>query len=312
MANAELQTGAVQASEFAADVDSLFLVMAGLSGIVVAGIAVLILIFSIRYRRSRSSMREGPPDFPLALEYTWIAVPTLIFIGLFVWGARVFLQSQAERNDALELRVVGQQWMWMFYHPGGARELNELHIPVDRNIRLLLSSDDVIHSLYLPAFRIKQDAVPGRYTQVWLNAERTGRYRIMCAEYCGTEHSQMYGVVEVMEPEDYSLWLELNAYDTTLAAQGERLFNAMACSGCHTSGSTIQAPSLEGLYGRVVNLQDGSTVVADEVYLRDSIIVPDRDIVAGFDNVMPAYNDQLSEAQLFMLIAYIQSLTLAQ
>lgn len=302
-----IQTGAVQASEFAARVDWLFYAMAGLGGLMTLAISVLIVAFSVRYRRRRGNRQAGHHEGTVKIEYAWILTPLVIFIGFFVWGAWLFLDAQKERDDVLNIRVVGKQWMWMFYHPGGARELNQLHVPVDKDIKLTLSSDDVIHSLYFPAFRNKQDAVPGMYTRLWIRPRETGRYRLLCAEYCGTNHSEMNGILEVMTPEDYSRWLSTRSYRGTLAAQGEALFRAKGCSGCHF-GTRVHAPGLEGLYGGVVALEDGRTVIADEAYLRDSILLPGKHIVAGFEDVMPAFAGQLTEAELFKLIAYIQSL----
>jgi cytochrome c oxidase subunit 2 len=309
MSDTPLQTGAVQASDFAAQVDHLFYAMLALSAFISVLITLLILVFCIRYRRGAAAQRKPHFESEERLESLLVLIPMLVFIGFFVWGVSLFLQTKtASAGDVLEVRVIGKQWMWMFYQANGARELNQLHLPMGRDILLTLSSEDVIHSLYLPAFRIKQDAVPGLYTDLRLRPNRVGRFRLLCAEYCGTEHSRMNGFVEVMEPEDYSRWLDLHSSKLSLAVQGEKVFSSRGCSGCHAGSSRVHAPSLEGLYGGTVALRNGSMAVADEAYLRDSILIPDKQIVAGFDDIMPAYAGQLSEAELFMLLAYIQSL----
>jgi cytochrome c oxidase subunit 2 len=208
----------------------------------------------------------------------------------------------------MEIAVVGRQWMWKIQHPSGRREINELHVPVGAPVKLRIASQDVIHSFYIPAFRVKMDAVPGRYTQLWFEATKPGEYHLFCAEYCGTEHSRMIGKVVVMEPDQFQNWLGGVTEETPVEA-GERLFAEFNCANCHTGGTRQRGPHLGGLFGKPVRLADGRTVTFDETYIRESIINPNAKIVAGYAPVMPTYRGQLSEEQLLQLVAYIRSLT---
>jgi cytochrome c oxidase subunit 2 len=201
--------------------------------------------------------------------------------------------------------VVGKQWMWKAEHANGRREIDELHLPLGQPVRLVLSTEDVIHSFYVPAFRIKQDAVPGRYTSIRFTPTREGEYRLHCAEYCGTDHARMGGKVVVLSPSEFSRWLERGNQNPSLAAQGFELFRRLGCSGCHVN-STVHAPDLAGVFGRTIHLADGRTLVADEAYLRDSILLPKRDVVAGYEPIMPSFQGQLDEGQLSALITYLK------
>ncbi len=286
------------ASEIARQVDHLFFFALGGAVFFSLLIAVLIFALGIRYRR-RSPSEVGSPPAPhsratTALEATWIAIPLLLLSILFVWGARVYFAIVRPPAGAAELSVVGKQWMWKIQHPEGNREINELHVPVGRPIRLTLTSEDVIHSFFLPEFRIKTDVLPGRYSTLWFQADRIGTYHLFCAQYCGAEHSRMTGRVVVMEPHDYQAWLA-----------GER---RKACITCHRTDTAARAPILAGLYGRHVALESGRSVLADDGYLRESIMNPQAKIVTGYQPIMPTFQGQLSEEEVLQLIAYVKTL----
>jgi cytochrome c oxidase subunit 2 len=297
-----------QASRVAGQTDHLYLALLGISAVVMTVVFGPMIYFLFKYRRGKPADRR-PVRLPvMKIEITWTTVTLLVFLGLFAWGADLYFTIEQAPRDAMEIDVVGKQWMWKVQHPEGNREINELHVPVGRTVKLTLASQDVIHSFYLPAFRIKQDVVPGRYSSEWLKADRVGTYHIFCSEYCGTHHSAMIGRVIVMSPADYAQWLAQGRPESTLAQSGERRFRELGCSGCHFGSSIVRAPRLEGIFGKPVPLQGGGMTVADEAYLRDSILLPNKDVSAGFDPVMPSYQNRVSEEELFELIAYIRSL----
>jgi cytochrome c oxidase subunit 2 len=296
----------VAASDMAHRVDLLFYSMVALTGIVALGIFVLMIYFCVRYRAGSSADRSNVPPRKKWLEIGWIFTPLAIFLGIFVWAAVVYAAFYAGRpGDAMTVFVVGKQWMWKVEHENGRREIDELHLPLGQPVRIVLSTEDVIHSFYVPAFRVKQDAVPGRYTSIRFTPTREGEYWLHCAEYCGTDHARMGGRVVVMAPAAFSQWLQEGNQNPSLAAQGFELFRQLGCSGCHVN-STVHAPDLRGVYGRVVHLSDGRTVVADEAYLRDSILLPKRDVVAGYEPIMPSFQGQVDEGQLNALITYLK------
>jgi cytochrome c oxidase subunit 2 len=245
------------------------------------------------------------------LEISWSVIPLGIMLAMFVWGTRVYVKLYRAPKDAVEFTSIGRQWMWKFQHPTGQREINNLHVPVGQAIKVMMTSEDVIHSFYVPAFRLKQDAVPGRYTSVWFKATKPGTYHLFCAEYCGAEHSRMIGSVIVMTAADYQSWLANGpGAGKTPVASGAELFQTLACETCHKGGTgRIQrGPALEGLYGNPVQLADGTTVTADDAYLRESILNPQAKHVKGWDPVMPTFQGQISEEQLAQLMAYVKSL----
>ena len=296
----------------AAEVDHLFFASLGIAAFFSLLIASFIVYLGTKYRR-RSADEVGRPPRPesratTVLEVTWSVVPLAILIGLFVWGARVYFAISRPPADATEFFVVGKQWMWKIQHPEGNREINELHVPIDRPIKLTMTSEDVIHSFFIPAFRIKQDVLPGRYTTLWFQADRPGTYHLFCAQYCGAEHSKMAGWVSVMEPHEYQAWLAGETGRRAPAASGADLFAAKACNTCHRPDTAARAPILAGLPGRPVRLQDGRTVIADDGYIRESILDPQARIVAGYQPIMPTFKDQLSEDDLIQLLTYIKSL----
>jgi len=235
-------------------------------------------------------------------------VPFGLAMVMYVWGASVFFTAVRPPPDALDVYVVGKQWMWKFQHTEGQREINDLHVPLGRSVRLTMTSEDVIHSFFVPAFRVKQDVLPGRYTTTWFNATKPGTYHLFCAEYCGTVHSGMIGHVVVMEPTQYESWLGTGAVEGSLASAGEKLFQDLACNTCHTGDAQARGPNLRGLLGRSVALEGGGTIIADETYIRESVLDPRAKIVAGFQPIMPTYQGLVTEEQLLSLVAYLKSL----
>jgi cytochrome c oxidase subunit 2 len=297
-----------QASTIAGRVDALYYYLLSVSGFFTLLIFSLIIYFAIRYRRRSEGERPRPILANIPLEVTWIVVPFILVMVMFAWGASLYFSAFSPPADALEIFVVGKQWMWKVQHPEGRREIDELHVPLGYPVKLTITSQDVIHSFYIPAFRIKMDAVPGRYTSTWFEASRTGTFHLFCAEYCGTAHAGMGGRVVVMKPAEYEQWLRTGNPEESLAASGERLFQQLGCSGCHSSNSTVRAPLLDGIYGRPVPLQSGRVVLADEGYIRDSILLPQKDVVAGYAPVMPPFQGRISEEELLQIIAYIRFL----
>ncbi|MFB3854825.1 MAG: cytochrome c oxidase subunit II [Vicinamibacterales bacterium] len=297
-----------RASTMAGRVDALYFFLVTLSAFFVLLIAGLIIFFSIRYRRRRHGEVGTSVQPSLLLEAIWIAVPAGIAMVIFVWGAWVYFAMASVPAEALDVYVVGKQWMWKFQHPGGQREINELHVPVGRPVRLTMTSEDVIHDLYIPAFRIKADVIPGRYATAWFEATKVGTYHLFCAEYCGTQHSGMRGRVVVMEPQEYQAWLGGATGSGSMAGAGEKLFQDLGCNTCHLETGQGRGPVLQGLFGRPVALQNGQVVTADEAYLRESILNPAGKVVAGFMPIMPTFQGLVSEEQVLQLIEYIKSL----
>lgn len=295
------------ASTIAASVDAVFLVVFLVTAGVAGAIFVLIAFFAIRYRHGSAADRSRPPANNRPLEIAWVVTPLVVFLALFAWAAREYVRIYRPPPDAMRVFVVAKQWMWKLEHPNGKREIDELHVPVGRPVRLIMTSQDAIHSFFVPAFRIKQDLVPGRYTSLWFTATRAGVYHLFCAEYCGADHAMMGGRVVAMEPAQFARWLEEGSPVAGLAARGFELFRRYGCSGCHAAGSTVHAPALEGLLGRRVQLSDGRSLLADEVYVRDSILLPRKDVVAGFDGIMPSFAGQMSEEDLMAIVEYIRS-----
>jgi cytochrome c oxidase subunit 2 len=297
-----------KATALAGEVDALYFTALGISAFFTLLIAVLILYFAVRYRR-RSKDEVGQPEKAgMWLEITWSVIPLMILLGMFVWGTKVFIDAFRPPSDAIEYFVTGKQWMWKFQHPEGQREINHLHVPMGQPIRLTMTSEDVIHSFFVPAFRVKADVLPGRYTTLWFDPEKPGTYTLFCAEYCGAEHSRMIGSVTVMEPGDYEAWLAGVATGPTPVASGEELFQAKACNTCHRPDSAAQAPILHGLFGESVEMVDGELAEVDAEYVRESILEPFAKIVKGYQPLMPTYQGQLSEEEILQLITYIKSL----
>ena len=297
-----------RASSYAGEVDALFYFIVAVTVFFTVAVSIAAVYFAVKYRRRSDADRPAEIHGSLLLELTWTLIPLGIVVVMFVWGAKVFFHMNRPPDDAMTVSVVGKRWMWKLQHPTGQREINELHVPLGRAVKLVITSEDTIHSFFVPAFRIKKDAVPGRYNTAWFRATRNGTYHLFCAEYCGTEHSKMIGRVVVMEPGDYQTWLAGGPPPESPVVAGEKLFTELNCITCHRPDSAGRGPVLVGIFGRPVKLGTGDTVVADEAYVRDSILNPAARVVAGYQPVMPTYQGQASEEQLIALIAYIQSL----
>jgi cytochrome c oxidase subunit 2 len=295
------------ASTTAGGVEALFLFLVVASTIVTLGIFLCLIVFSIAFRRRPGNevARQIPGN--LKLETTWTLIPLVLAMIPFVWGARLYFDLSSPPDDALNVYVVARQWMWKAEHPDGQSEIDELHVPVGQPVRLTMISQDVIHSFFVPAFRVKMDVLPGRYTTAWFEATEAGRYRLECAEFCGTDHAEMLGWIVAMDPADFATWLDSQG-SQSLASQGDHLFQQLGCNGCHRSDSLARAPMLSGLYGQTVRLQDGSQTVADESYIRRSILEPSAQVVDGWQPIMPTFQGQLGEEQVLALVAYVRSI----
>ncbi|MGH8220399.1 MAG: cytochrome c oxidase subunit II [Steroidobacteraceae bacterium] len=270
----------------------------------------MMLVFCVKYRRGSAARRPAPERKSWVWEIGWTSGTLVAFLVLFVLGAKAYLfLYKPPRHPDLELYVVGKQWMWKVQHPGGQREIDAVHVPVGRTVKVVLASQDVIHSFYIPAFRLKHDVVPGQFETFWFEADHTGTYQFECSELCGVQHAHMIGTVTVMRDADYARWLANQGVSESLAQQGFALARRYGCTGCHSAASTVHAPSFAGLYGSVVHLADGRTMIADERYIRDCLLVPARQRVAGYPPVMPSFEGQLSEDDLLRILAYIQSLS---
>jgi cytochrome c oxidase subunit 2 len=290
-------------------VDILFVGLLVSSLLVLLLLFVLMLRFAVHYRAGNAAAdRSGRIQKSWHWEVSWTVATLIAFLALFVWSAQLFLNLQDTPKDAIPVYVVAKQWMWKVQHVGGQREINELHIPLGPAVRLIMSSQDVIHSFFIPAFRIKHDVVPGTVRSIWFRPRKAGVFHLFCAEFCGTDHSRMTGRVVVMEQAAFAQWLSRQDVSGTLPAQGERLFRQFGCGGCHGAGSQVRAPELAGLYGKPVPLADGTIEIADDRYLRDAILKPRAQIAAGYQPLMPSYEGKISEDDLVPLVAYIKSL----
>ena len=301
-----------QGSSNAAAVDRIFLLELGIATVIFLLVLVLIVTFAIRYRRGSRAQRGQLPAFVRSeVEVGWTTATLFLFLFLFWWGtARPFTDS--DPAPPLQIHIYAKQRMWKAEHPNGAREINALHLPVNSRVELIMTSQDVIHSFFVPAFRVKQDVLPGRDSVLGFHPTKLGTYRLFCAEYCGTEHSNMTGTVFVMPREDYLKWRDAQPHSDDIAAEGEALFRALGCSGCHAPNSAVHAPDLRGVFGHQVPLEGGRTVVADEAYIRDSILLPQKDVAAGYAPIMPSFSNIVDDSQITRLIAYIKSLALQE
>jgi cytochrome c oxidase subunit 2 len=297
-----------RASTIAESVDNVYFLLVAVSAFFSILIFCLVFYFAVRYRRRRPDEIPVPIHGSLRLELFWSIGPGILALSIFGWGTAIYFRNAAPPPGAMEIHVVSKQWMWKLQHPEGRREINELHVPVGRPVKLTMASEDVIHSFYIPAFRVKMDVVPGRYTSLWFEPTKTGRFHLFCAEYCGNQHSLMKGWVYVMDPVQFENWLGETGPGETMAQSGERLFQRLGCYSCHRSDAPGRGPVLTGLFGTKVTLQSGEPVMADEAYLRESILNPAAKIVAGFRTQMPTFQGQVTEEQLLQLIAYIKSL----
>ena len=296
-----------QASTVAGEWDALYGYVMAITVFFTVLVVVLIFYFAVKYRRRDPLEIPRPNAGSLKLETMWTVVPFIIAMTIFAWGAHMYFRLYRQPQNAIEVFVVGKQWMWKFQHGTGQREINELHVPVGQKVKLTMTTEDVIHSFAVPAFRIRSDVVPGRYTYAWFEATKPGRYKLFCTEFCGTNHSGMIGAVEVMDPADYQTWLAGGASESP-AAQGEKIFQSTGCATCHRADTQGRGPVLTGIFGKPQRMADGTDVLADESYIRESIVNPQAKTVEGFQQIMPTYQGQLSEEQILHLIAYIRSL----
>ncbi|EYD73934.1 Cytochrome c oxidase polypeptide II [Rubellimicrobium mesophilum DSM 19309] len=300
--------GPGDASTLAPQVNALFYALLAFSLALGTFLTLLVVVYSVKYRKGSDVPREGGRLRPMPVEIGWTSATLLTAFAIFAWSAHVYMDHVNPPPGAIVISGLAKQWMWKFRHPGGQREIDELHVPLGRPVVLELGSQDVIHSFFVPAFRVKQDVVPGRGNRLWFTASKVGRYHLFCAEYCGTEHSEMIGSIEVMEPEDYASWLAAQGEGETLAEGGERLFHSFGCSGCHGQSAQVRAPDLAGIWNRPVALASGETVIADAAYVRDSVLMPDRQVAAGYRPIMPSFAGLIDEEELQMIQAYVESL----
>lgn len=292
-----------------AGVDANYFFILAVSVFFGVAISLAILFFALRYKRKSEDDIPKPIHGSLILELSWTIIPFILAMMMFVGGAVVFFRNYQVPPNAMEMFVVGKQWMWKVQHPSGVREINEMHVPLHRAVKLIMTSEDVIHSYFIPAFRIKKDVVPGQYATMWFEANKVGKYHLFCAEYCGTQHSGMIGWVHVMEEADYEAWLSGSVRGETMQQAGERLFNRLGCATCHKADNTGRGPSLIDVFGSAVKLQTGVSVVADEGYLRESVLKPSAKTVAGYTVEMPTFQGQISEEGLLQVVSYIKSLS---
>ncbi len=296
-----------EASTIAPYTDALyfFLLLITIVGLVLVG--VLVFGFSIRYRREKHPVAIQVEGSTL-LEATWTIIPLALFLVCFVWGALLYFRIYTPPTNSMNIYVVGKQWMWKAEHPGGQHEINALHVPLGQPVQLTMISQDVFHSFSIPAFRVKREVIPGRYSTVWFQATTPGVYHIFCTQYCGTLHSGMIGEVTVLKPEDYDAWTKTSTSGMSLAQNGERLFASMGCNACHSGAAAARGPNLAGVYGSRLQLASGSAVTVNEAYLRDSILNPSQHVTAGYAPIMPTYQGQISEDGLIDLVEYIKTL----
>ena len=296
-----------EASTVAPYMDQLYLFLVGITIVGLALVMVLIFGFSYRYRKQVHPVAEQIEGSTL-LEATWTIIPLGIFLVTFVWGAFLYFRIYTPPTNSMNIYIVGKQWMWKAEHPGGQHEINELHVPVGRPVQLTLISQDVFHSYSLPEFRVKREVIPGRYTTVWFEATNPGTYHLFCTQYCGTDHSRMIGEVTAMLPEDYKRWTEQSTSGMSLAQNGERIFASMGCNACHSGNPAARGPNLAGVYGSKIQLANGSVQLADEAFIRDTILNPSQHLPAGYAPIMPTYKGQISEDGLIDLVEYLKQL----
>lgn len=296
-----------QASKFAMEVDLFYIALWLMTIVITLGIVAAIFLFMVKYRRRNNGEIPEQIEGHMMLEITWSVIPLIVCIGIFAWGAKLFYQMYTEPKESLEIFVTGKQWMWRAQHPDGQREINTLHVPVGRRVKLTMTSEDVLHAYFIPAFRTKTDVVPGRYTMTWFEATKPGTYHIFCAEYCGTQHSGMIGTVTAMEPGEYQAWLGGGTNEPP-AVLGERLFSSLACNTCHMPDGKGRGPKLTELYGKSVALNNGSSVTFDDTFIRESILDPAAKVVKDYQVIMPSFRGQISEEQIGQIIAYLKSI----
>ena len=296
-----------QASKFAMEVDLFYIALWLMTIVITTGIVIAISLFMVKYKRRHNGEIPDQVEGHMTLEIIWSVIPLIICIGIFAWGAKLYYQMYSEPKESLEIFVTGKQWMWRAQHPDGQREINTLHVPVGRRVKLTMTSEDVLHAYFIPAFRTKTDVVPGRYTTTWFEATKPGTYHIFCAEYCGAQHSGMIGTVTAMEPGEYQAWLGGGTNEPP-AVLGERLFSSLACNTCHIADGKGRGPKLNELYGKSVALNNGSSITFDDTYIRESILDPAAKVVKDYQVIMPSFRGQISEEQIGQVIAYLKSI----
>jgi cytochrome c oxidase subunit II len=296
-----------EASSIAPDMDAFYFFLLLISAIGMVAVCILVFGFSIAYRKEKHPVATQIEGSTL-LEATWTIIPLALFMVCFVWGALLYFRIYNPPTNAMNIYIVGKQWMWKAEHPGGQHEIDALHVPINRPVQLTMISQDVFHSFSIPAFRVKREVIPGRYSTVWFEATTPGTYHLFCTQYCGTNHSAMIGWVYAMTPDDYQAWIAGNTSGSSLAQNGERLFASLGCNSCHTGGTSNRGPNLAGIYGARVQLIDGSYMTADDAYLREKILNPSTRLIAGYVPIMPTYQGQVSEEGLIDLVEYIKTL----
>lgn len=297
-----------QASTLASQVDNLYFLIVGITAFFAILVVILVGYFAIKYRDDTGLKVGAPITGSVPLEIGWSLIPFLVALGIFVYATVIYFNIVRPPAETLEVYSTGKRWMWRFQHIDGKSEINDLHVPLGRPVKITFTSEDVLHSLYIPAFRVKADAIPGRYSSIWFTATKPGQYHIFCAEYCGTKHSGMIGTVTVMQPEAYQAWLAGAGSGLSMRARGEQLFQQLACASCHLPNGGGRGPSLAGVFGQPVDLASGVNVVADDTYLRESILVPQAKLVTGYQPVMPTFQGLVNEEGVMSLIEYIKSL----
>ena len=301
-----------QASTIAKSVDQLYFFLTAVTLFFTALIFSVIFYFMIKYRRRSPDERPRAIEGSFPLEVLWTVIPTLIVALIFVWGSTLYFRNAEPPKGAMEIFVTGKQWMWKVEHPEGQREINELHVPIGRPVKLTMTSEDVIHDFFVPAFRVKKDVLPGRYTTLWFEATKVGTFHLFCAQYCGAFHAGMIGSIVVQEPDEYERWLAGGAPGESMEQSGAKVFQANGCPTCHLADGTGIGPSLLGLYGNPVKLTTGETVTADDAYIRESIVLPKAKVVLGYTPIMPTFQGRMTEEQISNVIAYIRALGKAQ
>jgi len=296
-----------EASTIAPYADALYFFLLGMTLTGLALVGALVFGFAIRYRKERHPVATQIEGSTL-MEATWTIIPLAIFLVVFVWGALLYFRIYNPPANAMNVYIVGKQWMWKAEHPGGQHEINALHVPTGRPVQLTMISQDVFHSYSIPDFRVKREVVPGRYTTEWFQATTPGTYHLFCTQYCGTGHSVMIGEITAMTPDDYEKWVQSSTSGMSLAQNGERLFASLGCNSCHSGDAAARGPNLAGVYGSKLQLTDGSQVQATDAYLRDAILSPSQHVTAGYAPIMPTYQGQISEDGLIDLVEYIKSL----
>jgi len=295
-----------QASNLAPEVDNLYFFVTAVTAFFAILVVIAVVIFAVKYR-DRTGERVGAPiTGSIPLELGWSIIPFFISMAIFGWATVVFFHLVRAPDQTLDIYSTGKRWMWRFQHVEGQSEINELHVPLGRPVRVVFTSEDVLHALYIPAFRVKADAIPGRYSSIWFTPTRVGEYHLFCAEYCGTKHSGMIGRVVVMEPNEYQTWLS-GGGAMSMQARGEQLFQQLGCASCHLPDGTGRGPALAGKYGAQETLANGQTVTIDDTYIRESVLTPQARLVAGYQPVMPTFQGQVNEEGLMSLIEYIKS-----